>query len=148
MSRPIIALFATLVIAVGAQSAYAQPGRGMDPEQQIKELISQLDVTQEQEPAFRAAMVQVNELRMGGMGRGGRNRDMREGRDAPRDAADTATSDDTASSSPEQRRQMMEQRRAENHEKTQALLTPVLSSAQLEKFNELEAAQSGQRMRR
>lgn len=148
MSRPIIALFATLLIAVGAQSAYAQPGRGMDPEQQIKELIAQLDVTQEQEPAFRAAMVEVNELRMGGMGRGGRNSGRGQGRDAPNDSADGATSDDTASNSPEERREMMEQRRAQIQEQTKVLLAPVLSSAQLEKFNELEAAGSGQRMRR
>jgi|GEM_PF-2166589 len=51
MSRSLIALLTTLFIVFGAQFAYAQPerGLGMNPEQQIKELISQLDISTEQE---------------------------------------------------------------------------------------------------
>ena len=78
MTRSIFALLATFFIALGAQFGYAQPGgeMQMNPEQQIKELISQLDVSAEQEPAFREAMAQVNAMRMENMGQ---MRGMREG---------------------------------------------------------------------
>lgn len=154
MSRSLIALSATLLIAFGAQFAYAQPGRGMgmDPEQQIKELISSLDVTAEQEPAFREAMAQLNEMRMAGMGGG--NRGMRNAQDPDRDAShdehNAAASGNDAPMPADAGRnmEMMAQRRAEMEEKALALLAPVLSSAQLEKYKELEAARMAQMMSR
>jgi Spy/CpxP family protein refolding chaperone len=43
-----------LAFGLAGLSAYAQPG--MDPEVRIKEMISSLEVTTEQEPKFREAM--------------------------------------------------------------------------------------------
>jgi len=157
MKRSIIALMTTAFIAFGAQFAYAQPGRGMgmDPEQQIKEMISQLDITKEQEPAFREAMGKVNAMRMEGMG------GMREGRgpgqgqgpgpDASHDGHNAPG--DQASSAPRgqgqgQDMEMMAKRRAEMEEKTLAILAPVLSGAQITKYKELEAARMEQMMSR
>lgn len=154
MKRSLIALFTTFLFAFGTQFAYAQPGRGMgmDPEQQIKELISSLDVTAEQEPAFREAMAQVNAMRMGGMGGG--DRGMRNGqgpgRDAPHDEHSAAASDKVVPmpADADRNMEMMAKRRAEMEEKTLALLAPVLSSAQLEKYKELEDARMAQMMSR
>lgn len=149
MTRSIFALLTTMFIAFGAQFAYAQPGRGMDPEQQVKELIAQLDITAEQEPAFREAMVKVNELRMAEMGqmRGGQGRGQGQGQDRGQrqGGGDQANTDAEEAG---RGMEMMAQRRAEMEAQTQALLEPVLSGAQLTKYNELEAARMEQMMSR
>jgi hypothetical protein len=172
MTRSIFALLATFFIALGAQFGYAQPGgeMQMNPEQQIKELISQLDVSAEQEPAFREAMAQVNAMRMENMGQ---MRGMREGQgrgqgkgqsadaahdgqghgqdaDADADAAHGAGRGQADSNAGEAGRgmAMMAQRRAEMAEKTEAILAPVLSGAQLAKYKELDAARMEKMMSR
>ena len=173
MTRSIFALLATFFIASGAQFGYAQPGgeMQMNPEQQIKELISQLDVSAEQEPAFREAMAQVNAMRMENMGQ---MRGMREGQgrgqgqgqgqnaDAAHDGQAHGQDADAAhdghgagrgqadSNAGEAGRgmAMMAQRRAEMAEKTEAILAPVLSGAQLAKYKELDAARMEKMMSR
>lgn len=153
MTRSLIAIFTMLLIAFGAQWAYAQPGRGMgmDPEQQIKELIAQLDVTSEQEPAFRAAMQKVNEMRMEGMsGMRGMRQEQGQG-GAPAHPEHNAAPGDQANAMPEDSArgmEMMMKRRAEMEAKTQEILASVLSSAQQEKFKELEAARMQEMMSR
>jgi hypothetical protein len=167
MKRSIFALLTTMFIAFGAQLAYAQPGRGMgmDPEQQIKELIAQLDIATEQEAAFREAMGKVNAMRMESMGqmagmREGQGRGQGQGADAAHDGhgqdADAAHDGHGAGGGQAganaggggRGMEMMAQRRAEMEAKTQAILAPVLSSAQLEKYKELEAARMAQMMPR
>ena len=157
MTRSIFALLTIMFIAFGVQFAYAQPGRGMemDPEQQVKELIAQLDITAEQEPAFREAMMKINEMRMGQMrgmrgGQGqGRGQGQGQGTDVAHDGHD-AGGDQASGDAGEEGRgmAMMAQRRAEMEAKTQALLEPVLSGAQMTKYNELEAARMEQMMSR
>lgn len=160
MSRSVIALFTTLLITFGAQLTYAQPGRaeGMDPEQQIKEMIAALDIATEQEPAFREAMAQVNAMRMENMSQ---MRGMREGQgqgqgrgqgqdaDASHDGHGAGGGQADSNAGDNGRgMEMMAKRRAEMEEKTLAILTPVLSSAQLAKYEELEAARMAQMMSR
>lgn len=154
MTRSIFTLLATIFISLGAQFAYAQPerGMGMDPEKQIKELITQLDITTEQEPAFREAMGKVNAMNMESMGQ---MRGMREGQsqsDGQSKAHDDHVPEDAQAGANARGSgrgmEMMAQRRAEMEEKTQAILAPVLSSAQLEKFKELEAARMEKMMSR
>ena len=162
MSRSLIALLTTLFIVFGAQFAYAQPerGLGMNPEQQIKELISQLDINTEQEPAFREAMGKVNTMRMENMGqmrgmREGQGQDRGQGQDhehcagASHDGHD-AGGDQAGSNAggPGRDMEMMAARRAEMEEKTLVILAPVLSSAQLEKYKGLKAARMAQMMSR
>ncbi len=181
MTRSIFAILTSLIIGLGAQFAYAQPGRGMgmDPEAQIKELITQLEITSEQEPAFRAAMAQVNEMRMenmrgmrqgqgqgqgGGQGQGQRQ-GQGQGQQGQHGQAQgqqgqgaNATGHDHAATNDQEpntmRRgngdgmEMMMQRRAEMEEKTQAILAPVLSAAQMEKYKEIEAARMAEMMSR
>lgn len=163
MTRSIFALLITMFIALGAQFAYAQPGRGMemDPEQQLIELIAALDITAEQEPAFREAMMKVNEMRMEEMGqmrgmRGGQGQGRGQGQargqdtDAAHDGHDAGGDQANADAGEAAGRgmEMMAQRRAEMEAKTQAILEPVLSGAQMTKYNELEAARMEQMMSR
>ncbi len=161
MTRSIFALLTTMFIALGAQSAYAQPGRGMemDPEQQLIELIAALDITAEQEPAFREAMMKVNEMRMEEMGqmrgmRAGQGRGQGQARgqdtDAAHDGHDAGGDQVNADAGEAAGRgmEMMAQRRAEMEAKTQAILEPVLNGAQMTKYHELEAARMEQMMSR
>lgn len=75
MNKSIKTVFTAVVLSVLAQAGMAQPGggqgggmnMGMNSEAQIKELIAQLDVTSEQEPAFREAMAQIGEMRRAAM---------------------------------------------------------------------------------
>lgn len=157
MSRSLIVLFTSLLIAFGVQFSYAQPGRGqgMDPEQQINELIAALDITAEQEPDFREAMAQVNELRMGG-GRGmreGRGRGQGEEQDGEaahegHGAGGAQAGADAEAGANGRGMEMMAQRRAEMEAKTDEILAPVLSDAQLAKYKELEAERMEQMMSR
>lgn len=153
MTRLFLTLTTLFFITISASLAYAQPGRGMDPEQQIKELIAQLDITGEQEPAFRAAMVELNTMRMADMGQ---MRGRRDGQDRGQEQDSTVAhagqgaGGDQADTSADQagRDEMMEQRRAQMEEKTRTILAPVLSSAQLGKYIELEQARMAQMMTR
>lgn len=128
--KPLLLVFLTAVsIAFTSSAAFAQPGDGrgmrMDPEAQIIELISQLDVTSEQEAGFREAMQQIGDARMGGMRQGGGRRG------------------DGASQSEEEREQgraAMMEKQAEMKLQAQEILATVLSAAQIEKYNELEEA--------
>mgnify|MGYP003670586454 FL=1 len=165
MTRSIFALLITMFIALGAQFAYAQPGRGMemDPEQQLVELIAALDITAEQEPAFREAMMKVNEMRMEEMGqmrgmRGGQGQGRGQGQgqgrgqdaDATHDGHDAGGDQASVDAGEAAGRgmEMMAQRRAEMEAKTQAILEPVLNGAQMTKYHELEAARMEQMMSR
>ncbi len=166
MTRSIFALLITMFITLGAQFAYAQPGRGMDPEQQLIELIAALEITAEQEPAFRAAMMKVNELRMaqmeqmrgmrGDQGQGqsrGQGQGQGQGRGQDADGAHDghgAGNDQSSADAGEAGRgmEMMAQRRAEMAAKTKVILEPVLSGAQMTKYNELEAERMEQMMSR
>lgn len=160
MTRSILALLTSLFIALGAQFAYAQPERSMEmsPEQQIEELIAALDINDEQEPAFREAMLKVNAMRMENMtqmrgtreGQGrGQGQGQRQGADASHDGH--GAGGDQADANAGQRgrgMEMMAQRRAQMEENTRAILAPVLSDAQLEKYNELEAERMEKMMSR
>lgn len=158
MTRSMFALLTTIFIAFGAQFAYAQPERAMEmnPEQQIKELIAALDITAEQEPAFREAMAAVNTMRMENMGqmRGmregqGQGQGQRQGQGQNADASHDAGGDQAnADAGGGRNMEMMAQRRAEMEEKTLAILAPVLNDAQLGKYKELEAARMEQMMSR
>lgn len=129
MKSLLLVFLTTVSIAFASNAALAQPGEGrgmrMDPEAQIVELISQLDITAEQEAGFREAMEQINETRMAGMGQGGGRRG------------------EESSQAGEQQgkgRAAMMEKRAEMQKQTQEILATVLSPAQIEKFNELEEA--------
>ncbi|MGJ8688509.1 MAG: hypothetical protein ACSHXZ_03230 [Gammaproteobacteria bacterium] len=129
MKNLLLVLLTTTSIAFASSAAFAQPGEGrgmrMDPEAQIVELISQLDITSEQETGFREAMQQINEARMTGMRQGGGRRG------------------DGASQSEQERgqgRAAMMEKQAELKEQAQEILATVLSAAQIEKYNELEEA--------
>lgn len=162
MTRSILALLTSLFIALGAQFAYAQPERGMEmsPEQQIEELIAALDINDEQEPAFREAMLKVNAMRMENMtqmrgtrdGQGrGQGQGQRQGQDAgaSHDGHDAGGDQADANAGQGGRgMEMMAQRRAQMEENTRAILAPVLSDAQLEKYTELEAERMEKMMSR
>lgn len=123
-----LALLASLALALGASALQAQPGSGqgggpglgggggmrMNPEARIQELISTLEVTPAQEPAFREAMAKVIELQRGAMA------GMRQGGGQGAGQA--------------------MQRRAEMQQQVQALLAGVLTEAQLAKFGAAEEA--------
>lgn len=75
MNKSMLTFLTALMLTMLAQIGFAQPGggqgqgggMGMNSEAQIKELIAQLGVTSEQEPAFREAMAQISEMRMSAM---------------------------------------------------------------------------------
>lgn len=93
MKSKLIPLFTTLVLTLGSQTLLAQPspgggggggGMGMgNPEARVTELIATLEITSQQEAAFREAMGKINEMQMAAMremmGNGGGGAGMRMG---------------------------------------------------------------------
>jgi Spy/CpxP family protein refolding chaperone len=81
MKTALLALMTSLVLALSASALQAQPGSGqgggpglgggggmrMNPEARVQQLLTALEITPEQEPAFREAMAKVNELQMAAM---------------------------------------------------------------------------------
>ncbi|MDO8272764.1 MAG: hypothetical protein Q7U82_12760, partial [Gammaproteobacteria bacterium] len=88
-----IPLFTTLVLTLSSQILLAQPGAGAggggggmgmgNPEARVTELIATLEITSQQEAAFREAMGKINEMQMSAMremmGSGGGGGGMRMG---------------------------------------------------------------------
>ncbi|MDO8291210.1 MAG: hypothetical protein Q7T44_18525, partial [Parvibaculum sp.] len=72
-----IPLFTTLVLTLSSQILLAQPGAGAggggggmgmgNPEARVTELIATLEITSQQEAAFREAMGKINEMQMSAM---------------------------------------------------------------------------------
>lgn len=136
MKTALFALITSLALALGASALQAQPGSGqgggpglgggggmrMNPEARIQELIGTLEVTPEQEPAFREAMAKVIERQRGAMG------GMRQG------GGQSGGQGAGQGGGPGM------QRRAEMQQQTEALLAGVLTEAQLAKFREAEEA--------
>ena len=93
MKSKLIPLFTTLVLTLGSQTLLAQPGSGGggggggmgmgNPEARVTELIATLEITSQQEAAFREAMGKINEMQMSAMremmGNGGGGGGMRMG---------------------------------------------------------------------
>ncbi|MDP1929939.1 MAG: hypothetical protein Q8L60_00610 [Gammaproteobacteria bacterium] len=123
MKSRILILLSTLLLTL---SVHAQPGGGqgrgagmMNPEARVAELIATLEITPQQEPAFREAMAKIAEqqmaamqaLRQGGGGNGG-------GQGQGQGMA----------------------RRAEMERMTEETLSAVLTESQMARFREAEAA--------
>ncbi len=136
--KTVIAIFVTaLLFVIGPQSALAQGGGGgmrMDPETRIKELISALEVTSEQEPAFREVMARINEQQRTAM------RDMRVGRDGQAGTPPDGSARQGSGNGP---RAGME-RRGEMQKQMEEQLATVLTAEQITKYRELEAARMAQ----
>ncbi len=93
MKSKLIPLLTTLVLTLGSQTLLAQPGSGGggggggmgmgNPEARVTELIATLEITSQQEAAFREAMGKINEMQMSAvremMGNGGGGGGMRMG---------------------------------------------------------------------
>ncbi len=136
MKTALLALITSLVLALSASVLQAQPGSGqgggpgqgggggmrMNPEARVQQLITALEITSEQEPAFRAAMAKVTEMQMAAMGA------MRQGGGQGQGGAQG---------------QGM-QRRAEMQRQTEEILATVLTDAQMTKFREAEEARMAQ----
>ena len=206
MKSKLIPLFTTLVLTLGSQTLLAQPGSGGgggmgmgNPEARVTELIATLEITSQQEAAFREAMGKINEMQMSAMremmGNGGGGMRMGAGQgampqggqgampqsgqaaapaDAPVDhsqhggapaagdqaaaAGDhanhgaAATTDAPAAAAGGMRMgagqgggmAMNMERRAEMQRQAEALLTPVLTAAQMAKYREAEEARMTQ----
>lgn len=169
--------FLVLLAQAGiAQSAGGGGGRAMNQQAQVEQLISQLGITAEQEPAFREAMVKVNELRMGAMqqarGGSGQGEMRRNGQAAAGQGADEHAGHGTAAptdahaghgAAPQgdgaamrqrqaqgQGRNMdaMMERRAQMQKQSTDLLSPVLNEEQLAKYAALEEARMAKMMER
>ena len=74
MKSKLIPLLTTLVLTLGSQTLLAQPGAGGgggmgmgNPEARVAELIATLEITSQQEAAFREAMGKINEMQMSAM---------------------------------------------------------------------------------
>ena len=77
MKSKLIPLLTTLVLTLGSQTLLAQPGPGGggggggmgmgNPEARVTELIATLEITSQQEAAFREAMGKINEMQMSAM---------------------------------------------------------------------------------
>jgi hypothetical protein len=205
MKSKLIPLLTTLVLTLGSQTLLAQPGSGGggggmgmgNPEARVTELIATLEITSQQEAAFREAMGKINEMQMSAMremmGNGGGGGGMRMGAGqgampqggqgampqsgqaaAPVDhsqhggapaagdqtaaAGDhanhgvAATTDAPAAAGGGMRQgggqgggmAMNMERRAEMQRQAEALLTPVLTAAQMAKYREAEEARMSQ----
>jgi hypothetical protein len=134
MKTALLALITSLVLALSASALQAQPGSGqgggpgqgggggmrMNPEARVQQLITALEITSEQEPAFRAAMAKVTEMQMAAMGA------MRQGGGQGQGQGGGQG-------------QGM-QRRAEMQRQTEEILATVLTDAQMTKFREAEEA--------
>ena len=206
MKSKLIPFLTTLVLTLGSQTLLAQPGSGGgggmgmgNPEARVTELIATLEITSQQEAAFREAMGKINEMQMSAMremmGNGGGGMRMGAGQgampqggqgampqsgqaaapaDAPVDhsqhggapatgdqaaaAGDhashgaAATTDAPAAAAGGMRMgagqgggmAMNMERRAEMQRQAEALLTPVLTAAQMAKYREAEEARMTQ----
>lgn len=157
--------FLVLLAQAGiAQSAGGGGGRAMNQQAQVEQLISQLGITAEQEPAFREAMVKVNELRMGAMqqarGGSGQGEMRRNGQAAAGQGADehaghgAAPQGDGAAMRQRQAQgqgrnmDAMMERRAQMQKQSTDLLSPVLNEEQLAKYAALEEARMAKMMER
>lgn len=122
MKSRFLILLSTLLLTLTIQ---AQPGSGqgggmrmMNPEARIAELIATLEITPEQEPAFRQAMAKISQQQMAamqGMRQGG-------GQDGGQGGGQGMA----------MRAQMQAQMEAE--------LAPILTQAQMARLREVEAA--------
>lgn len=123
MKSRFLILLTTLLLTLSVQ---AQPGSGpgggmrmMNPEARVAELITTLEITPQQEPAFREAMTAIAQQQMAAM------QSMRQG--AGSGGAGQGGGQGMAM-------------RAELQAQTEAALTPILTEAQMAKFREVEAA--------
>jgi hypothetical protein len=146
MKTALLALLTSFVLALSASVLQAQPGSGqgggpglgggggmrMNPEARVQQLLTALEITPEQEPAFREAMAKVNELQMAAMAA------MRQGGGQGQGAAPGQGGGQGGGQG-----QGM-QRRAEMQRQTEELLATVLTDAQMTKFREAEEARMAQ----
>ncbi len=149
MRITLLALLTSLCLALAGTALLAQPGSGagggpglgggggmrMNPEARVQQLIQALAITSEQEPAFRAAMAQINEQQMAAM------QGMRQGGGQGGGQSGGQGQGQGARGGPGQgggQGQGM-QRRAQMQEQAEALLSPVLTVKQMARFRELEA---------
>jgi len=144
MKTALLSLLTSLVLALCASALQAQPGSGqgggpgqgggggmrMNPEARVQQLIATLDITSEQEPAFREAMARVAELQMAAMG-------------AMRQGGGQGGGQGQGAGQGQGGGQGM-QRRAQMQRQTEELLAPVLTDAQMTKFREAEEARMTQ----
>ncbi len=152
MRITLLALFTSLCLALAGTALQAQPGSGqgggpglgggggmrMNPEARVQQLIEQLAITPEQEPAFRAAMAQINEQQMAAMqgmrqggGQGGQGGGQGQGQGAQGDPGQGGGQGGGQGQGMQRRAQMQEQ--------AETLLAPVLTAEQMARFRELEA---------
>lgn len=124
---------ALLLAMISSTPALAQNAGMQNPEARIKELIEVLDISAEQEPAFREAMARVNAQQRESM------RTMRQGQRQEQSQGQGQRQG--------QGREMMRARMAELQKITEEALTPVLSTEQMAKFREHQAAQTQRQMR-
>ncbi|MES3007306.1 MAG: hypothetical protein V4751_06000 [Pseudomonadota bacterium] len=181
MKSKLIPLLTTLVLTLGSQSLLAQPGSGGggggggmgmgNPEVRVAELIATLEITSQQEAAFREAMGKVNELQMSAMremmasGGGGMRMGAGQGAmpqsggqaatpaDAPVDHSQhggaPAAGDQAAAPAAGGMRQgggmaMNMERRPEMQRQAEEILAPVLTETQMVKYREAEEARMAQ----
>ena len=142
MKTALLALMTSLVLALSASALQAQPGSGqgggpglgggggmrMNPEARVQQLLTALEITPEQEPAFREAMAKVNELQMAAMAA------MRQGGGQGQGAGQGQGGGQGQGM----------QRRAEMQRQTEELLATVLTDAQMTKFRDAEEARMSQ----
>ncbi len=150
MKTALLALITALVLALSASSLQAQPGSGqgggpgqgggggmrMNPEARVQQLLTALEITPEQEPAFREAMAKVNELQMAAMAA------MRQGGGQGGGQGQGAAPGQGGGQGGGQGQGM--QRRAEMQRQTEEILATVLTDAQMTKFREAEEARMAQ----
>ena len=163
MKSKLIPLLITLVLTLGSQTLLAQPGAGGgggmgmgNPEARVAELIATLEITSQQEAAFREAMGKINEMQMSAMREmmasgGGAGMRMGAGQrgqaaapaDAPVDHSQHAGGMRMGAGQGGGMAMNME-RRAEMQRQAEALLTPVLTAVQMAKYREAEEARMTQ----
>jgi hypothetical protein len=102
----------------------------MNPEARLQQLIQALAITSQQEPAFRAAMAQINEQQMAAM------QGMRQGGGQSGGQGQGQGAQGGPGQGGGQGQGM--QRRAQMQAQAEALLTPVLTAEQMARFRELE----------
>ncbi|MDT8427861.1 MAG: hypothetical protein RQ757_03755 [Pseudomonadales bacterium] len=127
---------ALLLAMISGTPALAQNTGMQNPEARIKQLIEVLEISAEQEPAFREAMAKVNAQQ-------------REAMQAMRQQAQEQRQNQTQDQNQRQGqgREMMMARQAELQKATEEALTPVLSTAQMAKFREYQSSQAQQQRR-
>jgi len=146
MKTTLLALITSLVLAISATALQAQPGSGqgggpgqgggggmrMNPEARVQQLIATLEITSEQEPAFREAMAKVNEMQMAAMAGMRQGGGQGQGQGAGQGQGGG------------QGQGQGMQRRAEMQRQAEEILATVLTDAQLTKFREAEEARMSQ----